>query len=83
MILDFEAVGFDLVALRSYTYELTRLIVKSFLNELVNTFHYPEEIKKLNLDITNKEIDTVVGGNLVWDIDNGTLITVGEGLEVK
>ena len=45
-----------------------------YLTEIVNTMHYPEEILQLRLG--NITTGSILDSTTVWDLDNGTLLSV-------
>jgi hypothetical protein len=56
---------------------LTELLVNSMLSDLTSRFGYP----KLQFDF-DKGVESLMINNVVWDIQNGTILTLVHGKQV-
>jgi hypothetical protein len=76
---DYDVLGFDAdhCLVKYNTQALTELIVNSFLSDLTNRFGYP----KVKFDFENG-IESLMLNSVVWDIQNGTLLTLVEGKKI-
>ena len=54
--------------------ELTKLLVKITIDDLVTHRGYPEQIKEIPEELYGISIN-----NIVWDIEHRTLLKLGEG----
>jgi hypothetical protein len=73
---DYHVFGFDTETLVKYHNKaFTRLIIESYLTDLVDKFKYPESMKMFNY----KKNLGVCLNNAVWDVDNGVIIKLTEG----
>ena len=80
---DYDAIGFDADhCLVKYNIKaVTSLLVKIELNDLYENHNYPKEV--LDFDYSENSIEMQACLNYsVFDIDNGTLLKIGEGKEV-
>ena len=80
---DYDAIGFDADhCLVKYNIKsVTSLLVKIELNDLFENHNYPKEV--LDFDFSEDSIEMQACLNYsVFDIDNGTLLKIGEGKEV-
>ena len=74
---DYDVIGFDV----SHTFVkynidfFVRHIVEGFLKDLHENFGYPEDILDFNY---SQNLGTCLNC-AVWDIDNGTILKLGEG----
>ena len=76
LVRDYDIIGFDADhSLIKYKLRPTQeLLIESVLNDLVNAFDYPAEIQDFDF---NKQLDMHLN-NAVWDIENGTVLKLGE-----
>ena len=76
MMMDYDLLGFD-TCLVTYTQEMTRLLIETYLRDLMEHFHYPLEIMQVDLNAcqTNLKVDSTC----VWDIEHGNILTLTGG----
>ena len=78
LLTDYDVIGFDVDnCIAKYNVQaFSETMTKTFLEDLVNTCEgYPESLKKYDPKLLSK---TQLNNGCVWDIDNGTLLKLGE-----
>lgn len=73
---DYDVIGFDAdhCFVKYNVFEMAKLVVQSYLDDLHDSQGYPKEITDFNFD---KHLSVMLN-NAVWDIENGTILKLAE-----
>ena len=81
LINDFDCVGFahDFTLVKYKEDNLIKLLVEMHMDDLVSQCGYPKELLYFEYE---KDLAGLAFKNAVFDIDNGTILKLGQNLEV-